>query len=113
MSRQASGKIVPQVYHRLVLRHLAEKYTTPVGGALYEAFVYFKSAFVLIPRQRLWDKLEETNLGSPLLTLIRCLYENTRLQVRCNSKGHLSCSTLLSTEGNRDASLPLLSSVFI
>lgn len=74
----------------LVLQHLAEKYTSKKGGSLYVAFIDFKSAFDLIPRHRLWEKLSATNIDRRLLLLIRRLHENTRIRVRCDRYGNLS-----------------------
>uniref|UniRef100_A0A670J8Y1 Reverse transcriptase domain-containing protein n=1 Tax=Podarcis muralis TaxID=64176 RepID=A0A670J8Y1_PODMU len=73
----------------LILQHLADKYSRK-GGSLYAAFVDFKSAFDLIPRDRLWEKLGATNIDKRLLRLIRGLYENTRVRVRCDRSGHLT-----------------------
>lgn len=46
----------------LIFQHLAEKYSSPKGGALFAAFIDFKSAFDLIPRDKLWAKFEATNI---------------------------------------------------
>ena len=74
----------------LILHHLASKYSALKGGALYAAFIDFKSAFDLIPRERLWTKFEITSIDKRLLLLMRRLHENTHLRVLCNSVGILS-----------------------
>ncbi|XP_061472647.1 uncharacterized protein LOC133380093 [Rhineura floridana] len=61
----------------LVLQHLVEKYSSPKGGALFTAFIDLKSAFDLVSRERLWEKLKDTNMDRCLLCLIHCLYEKT------------------------------------
>lgn len=49
--------------HCLILTHLDEKYTSPLRGRLYVAFIDLKRAFDTIPRSSLWG-----NWNVPQLT---------------------------------------------
>ncbi|CAI5789867.1 Hypothetical predicted protein [Podarcis lilfordi] len=69
--------------HCLMLSFLAEKYTMPLQGKLFVAFMDLKSAFDSIPRSQLWSKLSLILQDKRLLFLIKALYNGTKLEVRC------------------------------
>uniref|UniRef100_A0A803TV69 ribonuclease H n=1 Tax=Anolis carolinensis TaxID=28377 RepID=A0A803TV69_ANOCA len=76
--------------HCIVLNHLAEKYQKRPYKGLYTAFIDLKAAFDSVPRNLLWQKLQETTIDKRLLWLIKSLYSDTTTQVRCGVQGNLS-----------------------
>ena len=80
--------------HCILLSHLAEKYMTSYGNGLFTAFIYLKSAFDSIPRDKLWIKLCNTPISKRLLYLIKCLHQGTTLRTRCGREGELAKSLL-------------------
>lgn len=88
----------------LILNHLATKYADNGLKALHVAFIDFKQAFDLIPRNQLWAKLAATSIDRRLLLLIINLHTNTFLRIRLDSKGLVS-NPVATTRGVRQGCL--------
>lgn len=72
------------------LKGIIQPQTSFSPKTLFAVFVDFESAFDLIPRKRLWQKLQESSMVKRLLLLIQTLYSNISLRVRFSHWGHLS-----------------------
>lgn len=100
--------------HCLILTHLDEKYTSPLRGRLYVAFIDLKRAFDTIPRSSLWGKLERTSIDKKLLWLIKNLYSSYAALVHCGDKGKVLKCFHLERGVKQDCLLaPLLFNLYL
>ncbi|KAJ1111728.1 hypothetical protein NDU88_000003, partial [Pleurodeles waltl] len=66
------------------------KHTVLAKQPLYVAFVDLKSAFDLVPREKLWVVLYRIGVPSNLVSLLKRLHEETYAQVRWGNLGELT-----------------------
>ena len=64
-----------------LLNHLIDQHRAR-GQPLYVAFIDFKKAYDWVDRDLLWDCLGRLGITDPLLSVLRSMYSNVRLQVR-------------------------------
>lgn len=57
------------------------------GGTLYAAFIDLKSAFDLVPRNKLWNTLNKARMPAEILSFIIKLHDATFAQVRWGLQG--------------------------
>lgn len=55
-------------------------------GELYCAFIDFKRAFDSLNHDLLWLKLYNIGISGKVIRIIKCLYENANLHIRCGNK---------------------------
>lgn len=81
-------------------------------GELYCVFIDFKRAFDSINHHLLWFKMHKIGISSKVIRIIKCLYDNASLQIRCGNK--LS-SSISITEGvlQGETLSPILFNFFI
>ena len=61
--------------HSITLRHLIEKVWDTSGTEAFCCFVDFKKAFDTVPRNKLWDRMEELEVPKELRSAVYRLYE--------------------------------------
>ena len=55
-------------------------------GKLYVVFVDYRKAFDLINREKLWAALEETEVSTKMINMIKAIYKNVKAKVRFGNK---------------------------
>lgn len=84
-SRLQSGHSIFE--HAFILQNLAKKHTSKPDSSLDTAFIDFRSAFHLVPRERLLSKLLRTTIDRHLILLIHNLYKNQgNVQDHCTNQ---------------------------
>ena len=61
--------------HDITLRYLIEKVWDTQGSEAFCCFVDFKKAFDTVPRNKLWDRMEELEVPKELRSVVHRLYE--------------------------------------
>ncbi|XP_057842732.2 uncharacterized protein LOC131052150 [Cryptomeria japonica] len=68
--------------HCITLRHLIEKIWDNQGEEAYCYFVDFKKAFDIVPRDKLWNRMEELGILDMYRAVVHRLYERVRAKIR-------------------------------
>ena len=68
--------------HLFALKHVVNKYVTTGKKKLYACFVDLKKAFDSVWHKGIFYKLENLGLHGNLLSLVKCIYKNTKCAVR-------------------------------
>lgn len=76
--------------HCITLRHLIEKIWDTQGEEAYCCFVYFKKDFDIVPRDKLWYRMEELGIPNAYREPIHRLYEKVSAKIR-TSEGMSEC----------------------
>ncbi|XP_057846673.2 uncharacterized protein LOC131056339 [Cryptomeria japonica] len=69
------------VDHGITLRHIIEK-TWEKKEDVFCCFVDFKKAFDIVPRDKLWHKMEELGIPAHLRAAVHRLYEEVKVKIR-------------------------------
>jgi hypothetical protein len=67
--------------HCVTLRHLIKKIWDKHGETAYCCFVDFKKAFDTMPRDKLWNKMEELGIPDGYRAAVHRLYEKVRAKI--------------------------------
>lgn len=51
------------------------------GKEVYVAFMDMEKAFDRVPRKKIWEVLEERNVNSKLIKIVKCMYKETRNKI--------------------------------
>lgn len=76
--------------HCITLRHLIKKIWDTQGEAVFCCFVDFKKAFDTVPRDKLWNRMDELNIPDEYRVAVHRLYEQVRAKIR-TSEGMSEC----------------------
>ena len=72
--------------HMFILRTLRDKYANSPKKKLYLAFIDFKSAYNSIWRDALLYKIKKDGIDGLFYKIIRNMYSETKIQIKCNNK---------------------------
>ena len=78
------------IHNLFVLRHLTDRYRSlrlGRGQALFVCQIDFEKAFDRVPRELLWQRLEERGVHGPMLEALKKAYEKVMLRVKVD--GHV------------------------
>ena len=68
--------------HCITLRFLIEKMWDKQGDEAFCCFVDFKKAFDTIPRDKLWNRMEELEVPTEYRGVVYKLYEQVKAKIR-------------------------------
>ena len=77
------------IHNLFVLRHLTDRYRSLQlgrGQALFVCQIDFEKAFDRVPRELLWQRLEERGVHGPMLQALKKAYEKVMLRVRVDGR---------------------------
>uniref|UniRef100_A0A803TJP4 ribonuclease H n=1 Tax=Anolis carolinensis TaxID=28377 RepID=A0A803TJP4_ANOCA len=96
------------------LNHIIRKYTKQNNSHVFAAFIDLSAAFDSINRNRLWGKLQNSDIDRRLLRLIQELYTNTEMRVRVGRNGSLT-EAFSTTSGVKQGCLlaPTLFNIYV
>ncbi|GAQ77988.1 DNA/RNA polymerase superfamily protein with reverse transcriptase domain [Klebsormidium nitens] len=97
----------------LALRVLTGRWGRGRNRHLFACFVDFRKAFDMVPREKLWTRLEELGVGDRMLQSVRSMYSNVRCRVR--GAGWVSEESFESSRGVKQGCplSPLLFGLYI
>ena len=72
------------------LRNFIEKIWNKQGGTSYCCFVEFKKSFDTIPREKIWNKMEELGIPNGYRVEIHRIYEKVQHKIK-TSEGMSEC----------------------
>ncbi|XP_057862981.2 uncharacterized protein LOC131071237 [Cryptomeria japonica] len=68
--------------HCIMLRHLIEKIWDNQWEEAYCCFVDFKKAFDMVPKDKLWNRMEDLGIPNMYRAAVRRLYEKVRAKIK-------------------------------